>query len=344
MSLSGRERNRLIASDRGRVLHDVSYFSGADFEQDGRVFARADFNRDGAEDIALVSRDAPILRVLLNRHAPASGNHWIRLRVAGNGTTTNRDAVGSTVNFTCGNRTLRRDISSGDGFATQNARALTVGLGDCPTPVVQVRFADGQTKNVGPVAANRAYRLVQGGAIEPFEPPRAKAPAPRPEPSRTALAQLVGAGDTPITYVTFWASWCSACTAAQPRLDAITSEYRGRVDVIGLSVEPDDDAATVQRYASVHRPSFALKAIDARALDEVRALFGGDTPPLPSGVIIDTASGRVLWKGHGVATRSDLVRSLPANEDQPDSVKPVVAFAVLILLLIGAAIWRRKSD
>ena len=52
-------------------------------------------------------------------------------------------------------------------------------------------------------------------------------------------AQDVLASDKPVL-VDFWAEWCAPCKAMAPDLEAVASQYEGRVRVGKLNVEEND--------------------------------------------------------------------------------------------------------
>jgi thioredoxin 1 len=52
-------------------------------------------------------------------------------------------------------------------------------------------------------------------------------------------AQDVLASDKPVL-VDFWAEWCAPCKAMVPDLEAVASQYEGRVRVGKLNVEEND--------------------------------------------------------------------------------------------------------
>jgi len=330
-------------SGAGRRLVDVSFLSGADVDQDGRVFARADLDRDGAEDIVLVSRNAPVLRIFRNRIAGASGHHWLGLRLRGDGARTNADAIGATVEVRCGGRTIRRDVSGGEGFSAHNARALTIGVGTCRTADVAVRFAPDLEQRFEQVAVDRWYTLEQGGDLVVASRVARIESKPEPATDGAQLLDIIGA-DADLAYLTLWATWCASCKSAQPRLDAIATEVAESIEVIGLSMDPADDSAAVESYEQTYQPAYRLLALPkeahADAIAAVETLFG-EHPPLPSGVLLDR-TGAVLWKGVGVITRSDLAKAIDAR--QKSTPTRWWWFALAGLLVIALLGWRRATS
>jgi thioredoxin 1 len=58
--------------------------------------------------------------------------------------------------------------------------------------------------------------------------------------------------------VEYWAPWCGPCRQVSPVLDAIASEYAGRVDVVKVNV--DENPRTVQKYAVLLVPTLSMFA------------------------------------------------------------------------------------
>ncbi len=88
------------STSAGGRFANISAVSGLDFPDDGRAVALVDWDHDGDLDMWLSNRNAPRLRLM--RNDTPTGNHYLALRLVGNGTTTNRDAIGARVEVVLG--------------------------------------------------------------------------------------------------------------------------------------------------------------------------------------------------------------------------------------------------
>ena len=94
-SLSGNERNCAFLSMGRQRFANVSGISGLDYPEDGRAMTVCDWDQDGDLDVWFLNRNGPQVRFLRN-DVPVD-NHFLALRLSGNGTTSNRDAIGARV-------------------------------------------------------------------------------------------------------------------------------------------------------------------------------------------------------------------------------------------------------
>ena len=225
----------------------MSATSGLDYPDDGRAVAVVDWDHDGDQDLWISNRNAPRLRLMMN--TLPGNSHWISFRLVGNGTTTNRDAIGARVELVLKTphsalptphsiKTLR----SGEGFVAQSSKWLHFGLGSAEIiEKVIVRWpvsvgANGAVEVFTGLAVDNRHRLIQGAGQPEPAPSRHRsidlAPGqPQvPPASRKARVPTVtmmsmpdwefgeGTGENAAStrdgrplLINLWASWCSPC-------------------------------------------------------------------------------------------------------------------------------------
>jgi Tfp pilus assembly protein PilF/peroxiredoxin len=181
-SLSGHERNccflnTLASEAAGERFATISAVSGLDFDDDGQAAAQVDWDHDGDVDLVLSNRNAPRVRFMRNEN-PA-GNRFVQFCLTGNGTDTNRNAIGARVTITLQTTgdeppvKLLKTLRAGDGFLTQSAKCLHFGLGeDASIRQVEVRWPnrEGQTEVFEALPVNQRYEIVQGrGEARPLD-------------------------------------------------------------------------------------------------------------------------------------------------------------------------------
>lgn len=111
--------------------------------------AWSDIDRDGDLDLLIGARDQGGGRAnLLFRNEVGDDHHWLALRMIGDGTAINRDAIGTRVTITLGETTLTREVKASRGtYNSMDTRTLYFGLGDLGCAFsVEVRWPDGTTE------------------------------------------------------------------------------------------------------------------------------------------------------------------------------------------------------
>ncbi len=137
----------LLENDGKGRFRDISERSGKWFARKlvGRGAAFADYDNDGDLDAYIVNMDGP--GVLL-RNEQKRGNHWIGLRLVGDGGAVNRDAFGSVVTVTSAGGVARKfEVRSAASYLSANDPRVLCGLGtETAVSGVEVRWPDGTVR------------------------------------------------------------------------------------------------------------------------------------------------------------------------------------------------------
>jgi hypothetical protein len=126
----------------------------------GRGAAYADYDGDGDLDVVLTQTGG---RPLLLRNDQALGHRW--LRVALEGRSSNRDAIGAWVVLSAGGIEQRRQVMPTRSYLSQVEPVVTFGLGQAATiDSLEVIWPDGHRQAVTPPGVDRAIRVVEDSA------------------------------------------------------------------------------------------------------------------------------------------------------------------------------------
>ena len=208
-----------------------------------------DWDHDGDLDLWATNRTSP--RVQFLRNNADTGGHFLTVRLQGNGTTTNRDAIGARAELILANpksvdnpREAERipksikTVRAGEGFLSQSSKSLHFGLGKAADiDRMIVHWPGGEVEVFTGLQADRHYTILQGsGKANPWARPKgdiqlADAHREMREPGDEARIQLryripmpvlryetvegeirsLGPRFTTPTLVNLWASWCQPC-------------------------------------------------------------------------------------------------------------------------------------
>ena len=146
---------------------------GADFSIPiaGRGIATADFNNDGAVDIAINSRgDYPLL---LRNDQPhdSTGNHWVEILLIGN--KSNRDGIGASLKLTAGGKTHVEQAKGGMSYMSACDPRIHFGLGKRgKIDAVEITWPSGAVDRLKEVPVDKIIAVKEGVGIVPRNFPK----------------------------------------------------------------------------------------------------------------------------------------------------------------------------
>jgi thiol-disulfide isomerase/thioredoxin len=135
-------------------------------------------------------------------------------------------------------------------------------------------------------------RMPQGGKVIRF----VRNPDAAPEFKLDGLdgtALSLAAARGKVVLLNFWATWCGPCRAEIPDLIALQQKYKDQLQIIGLTVDDDDESAIKHVVADEH-----INYRVAMSSPEVRVQYGGISA-LPTSFLLDI-QGRVVQKHEGL--------------------------------------------
>ena len=153
----------LYRNDGNWTFTDVTAAEGLAGLGSTHQAAWADIDNDGDLDL---STDG---KIFVNNESDTGANHWLKVKLAGDGSTVNAAAIGAEVRIDLGGGTiLTRQIEGGTGEGNQNDLVLHFGLGSETGPVdLDITFG-GQSFRVAGVGVDQiaACSLPDGAASD----------------------------------------------------------------------------------------------------------------------------------------------------------------------------------
>ena len=320
---SGGERHCCFLNTKTGSFADVSALSGLDIPDDGRAIGVVDWDHDGRQDLWIVNRSGPQIRLMRNVTSQSKHSYVaIKLR----GVESNRDAIGARVALTSDEWTSKqiRTVRAGDGYLSQSTRWLHFGLKSNKEPVhVAITWPSGKVQEIDGLAANGRYVITEGvdkvATIEPRSKIKLASSRPATEPTRRRTARIALATPLPIPplayetasgesvelgqaisqrprLVSLWSSSCRNCLAELDNFESHQGQLEAAgIDVVTLNV--DRIAPASNRDLSVDGTSPTLPFTTAgvateRTVDQLQLIHDiildlHQTLPVPSSFLID---------------------------------------------------------
>ncbi len=151
---------QIFLNQQGTRFQEVSAESGPYFQRAivGRSAGLADFNRDGRLDIAVLHLNGPA--ALLQSDTEVAGQS-LTLKLMG--VTSNRDAIGASVEVHAAGRRIVRLCQGSQGYLSTDSRRVHVGLGKAmQADSVTIRWPSGSRETWRGLRCGEAHNLIEG--------------------------------------------------------------------------------------------------------------------------------------------------------------------------------------
>jgi hypothetical protein len=130
-----------------------------------RGLAVTDLFNDGNMDVVVGDLDGGPM-ILRNHGVP--GQHWVSFELAG--TKSNRLALNARIKIIAGGMTQTQEIHSGGSYLSQNDLRVHFGLGPAEKITsVEIHWPSGKVENLGDLAADHYYSVLEGAGVVPTE-------------------------------------------------------------------------------------------------------------------------------------------------------------------------------
>lgn len=129
----------------------------------GRGAAYADIDGDGDLDVAITANNGP---AHLLRNDGGDANRWIRLALSGDGSKSNRDAIGAKVEVKAGGLTLHAQLQPARSYLSSMEMPMTFGLGRAEAAgEVVVTWPSGKVTRLKNLPAGKIHRVDEAAGL-----------------------------------------------------------------------------------------------------------------------------------------------------------------------------------
>ena len=149
---------------------DVSEQAGISDPHRGRGAAYADFNNDGLLDLVVNNvriKENNEGSALIYFNQESSPGSYIKLKLEG--TVSNRSGIGALVQLFSGDRMLKREVTGGSSYLSNNSYIVHFGTGDLVIDSLVVKWPSGIKQSFNQPPSNEFYYLKEGDDLQVYE-------------------------------------------------------------------------------------------------------------------------------------------------------------------------------
>lgn len=156
----GRSEENVFFHNRDGRLQQDTELSGLGIKANARSASYFDYDNDGDLDIAINNYHGRA-QVFENRVGSTSGN-WVKIKLVGNGGTSNRDAIGATIIVTpSSGQSQWHEQHSTTGYLSVHPSTAHFGIHKSNHARVKVTWPDGSQSQYPRLSANKTHTITQ---------------------------------------------------------------------------------------------------------------------------------------------------------------------------------------
>ncbi len=141
---SGYQKKKLFHNLGDQSFKEIAAEAGVDNDLDGRGVGVADLDNDGRLDLVQTNANQ---HSLLYHNVTEPPGAWFGLHLIG--TKSNRDAIGARITVRAGSSTWIREVTGGNGYASQSSKRVHIGLGAAgKVDSIEIRWPSGLVQKV----------------------------------------------------------------------------------------------------------------------------------------------------------------------------------------------------